>query len=129
MRRLKSICALMVLALVACTSGSSVDANAEDHRRQGEQNGPPAWVVEAWETGEAPIVPEAGPPAWVVEAWQDGERPQRPTGPPPWVAARHEMAKELGLPGPPPEVVEAWENGEGFDLAGPPDFIRDLLEL
>ena len=65
--------------------------------------------------------------AGVVEIWQTGEQPQRPTGMPPWIAVRHEMARELGLPGPPQEVLDAWENGEGESLPGPPQFIFDLL--
>ena len=68
-----------------------------------------------------------GPPEWVVEAWVNGERLRRPAGPPPWIGARREIAKELGLLGPPPEVIKAWENGKGFDLPGPPAFVLDLL--
>ncbi len=124
MRKTKSIRVLPALAFVVGTVAISVNAHAQKPAQAG---GPPAWVLEAWESGEAPVVPENGPPAWVVEAWQNGERPVRPNGPPPWIAARHEMAKELGLPGPPSEVIEAWENGEGFDLPGPPDFVLDLL--
>lgn len=127
MRRFNSVCALLALSMVTCTIGSSADANADDYGRQGEQDGPPKWVIEAWETGEAVIVPTDGPPAWVVDAWRSGDRPERPVGPPPWIAARHEMAKELGLFGPPRDVIDAWQNGEGFELPGPPDFVRDLL--
>lgn len=127
MRNTKSINVLLTLAFVAGTAVVSKDANAQERPAQPEAAGPPAWVLEAWESGEAPVAPANGPPSWVVEAWQNGERPQRPVGPPLWIARRHEMAKELGLPGPPAEVIEAWENGEGFDLPGPPDFVLDLF--
>jgi len=119
----KVIMALTLLTMAIPAVAFSQERPADVGRR----GGPPAWVIEAWESSEAPVPPANGPPAWVVEAWMNGERPQRPTGPPPWIAARHEMAKELGLPGPPPEVIKAWENGEGFDLPGPPDFVLDLL--
>ena len=126
MRNTKSIGALLALAVVAGIAAFSVDANAQEKPAETEA-GPPAWVLEAWESGEAPEVPVNGPPAWVVEAWKNGDRPQRPAGPPPWIARRHEMARELGLSGPPAEVIAAWENGEGFELPGPPDFVLDLL--
>lgn len=125
MRNTKSNGAMLALAFVAGIATLSAAANGQEKPAQAAR--PPAWVLEAWESGEAPVAPANGPPAWVVEAWQNGERPQRPVGPPPWIARRHEMAKELGLPGPPAEVIEAWENGEGFDLPGPPDFVLDLF--
>ena len=68
-----------------------------------------------------------GPPSWVVRAWQSGERTQLAEIMPPWVKAKLEMARELGLPGPPQEAFDAWESGEGFDLPGPPDFVLELL--
>lgn len=123
MQKMKSVRRLFALAFVVGTATVSATA----HAQKPAHDGPPAWVLEAWKTGEAPVVPANGPPAWVVETRQNGERPQRPAGPPPWIAARHEMARELGLPGPPDEVTEAWDNGEGFALPGPPDFVFDLL--
>lgn len=127
MRKMKSINVWLVLAFV--TSVAAVSSNVKAQERPGEVGppGPPAWVIESWESGEAPVIPANGPPAWVVRAWESGERPTRPSGPPPWVAARHEMALELGLPGPPDEVIEAWKNGEGADLPGPPGIVFDLL--
>ena len=127
MRNPKSINVLLTLAFVAGIAVISADVNAQEKPAEAEKAGPPAWVLEAWESGEALVVPANGPPAWVVEAWQNGERPQRPVGPPPWITARHEMARELGLSGPPAEVIEAWQNGEGFELPGPPDFVLDLF--
>lgn len=114
---------LIVLAFLIGTVAVSANADAQ----KPAQAGPPAWVIEAWESGDAPVVPANGPPAWVVEAWQNGVQSTRPDGPPPWIAARHSLALEIGLPGPPPEVIQAWENGEGFDLPGPPNFVLDLL--
>ena len=71
-----------------------------------------------------------GPPEWVLQAWQTGERPERSNfGPPEWVLQRHAYAAELGLPGPPLEVLDAWQNGLGFELPGPPSFVIDLLQL
>ena len=80
---------------------------------------PPSFVLEAWESGEAPVPPQTGPPTWVVDAWKSGEHPRASGefGPPAFVVERHRMAQELGLPGPPPEIIGAWENGEGFDLS------------
>lgn len=127
MKKTKSIGVLVAMAFVAGIAAFSTHANGQEQPAKPEAAGPPEWVLEAWETGEAPVVPAIGPPAWVVEAWENGERPQRLAGPPPWIAKRHEMAKELGLPGPPTEVIEAWENGEGFEFPGPPDFVLDLL--
>ncbi len=105
---------------------TALAADARADERIGNQ-GPPSWVVDAWEAGTTPVVPEVGPPAWVVEAWRTGERPVRQAGPPPRVAARHRRAQELGLPGPPPEVLKAWENGYGSELPGPPEFVLELL--
>lgn len=101
MKKTKSIGVLVAMAFVAGIAAFSTHANGQEQPAKPKAAGPPEWVLEAWETGEAPVVPAIGPPAWVVEAWENGERPQRPTGPPPWIAKRHEMAKELGLPGPP----------------------------
>ena len=130
MKMLKSVCAVAALILVANgMQGSTADAQDGDPGENRPTNGPPAWVVKAWETGEEPMVPEVGPPVWIVEAWQSGERLPGPHGMPPWIARRHAMAVELGLPGPPAEVIEAWENGEGADLPGPPQFILDLLDF
>ena len=115
-----------VMAAVVVTTVFAVippDANAQQALDVASESGPPAWVITAWETSESPVVPESGPPAWVVEAWQNGERPQRPAGPPPWIASRHAIARQLGLPGPPPEVIDAWQNGDGADLPGPPEFV------
>lgn len=129
MRLLKSVFVIAGMTVMAYgLAGTSVGAengNLTPQDRNGD--GPPEWVVEAWETGNPPVVPESGPPAWVVEAWSKGEAPQRPDGMPPWVARRHAMAKEMGLPGPPDEVLEAWENGDGESLPGPPDFVRELF--
>lgn len=128
-----------VMALAAGFAAISANTNAQERPAEAGPAGPPAWVIAAWENGEAPVAPAMGPPAWVVEAWQNGERPQRPQGaqrprgsqrpfgPPPWIAARHEMAKELGLSGPPSEVREAWKSGNGFELPGPPNFVLDLF--
>lgn len=102
----KSFLGIGVVVALTC-SAALVLAQRPEHVEA--EQGPPAFVVEAWETVEAPVVPENGPPAWVQ--------------------ARHAMAQELGLPGPPPEIIEAWQNGEGFDLPGPPDFVLELLGL
>lgn len=126
MRRSISIRGLLMLALVTGVIALSPDAKAQERP---ENAGPPAWVIDAWESNNTPVASVVGPPAWVVEAWQNGEMPQRPSGLPVWVMARQDMAKELGLPGPPPEVLQAWKDGEGFDLPGPPSFIFDILGL
>lgn len=126
MRSTMTFYGLLMLALATGAITLSTDANAQE---KPDNAGPPVWVVDAWVSGVSPVAPVSGPPAWVVEAWQNGEMPQRPLGPPAWVAARHEIAKELGLPGPPPEVLEAWKNGEGNDLPGPPSFVLDILGL
>lgn len=126
MQATKSMRGVLVLAMATGTIGLSGDTIAQEIPANA---GPPAWVVEAWESGNAPVVPVDGPPAWVVEAWQNGEMPQRPSGPPAWVVARQEMANELGLPGPPPEVRQAWEDGVGFELPGPSSFIFDLIDF
>ena len=123
MQKLKFGCVGTVLALVAGIAAISADANAGERPVEAGTSVPPLWVLEALESGEAPVVPKNGPPAWVVEAWQNGERPQRPAGPPPWIASRHAIARQLGLPGPPPEVIDAWQNGDGADLPGPPEFV------
>ena len=125
MQKMKSC--WIALALVAGISTISAEANAQEKPADAVEVGPPAWVLEAWETGEEPVVPANGPPAWVVEAWKNGERPHRPAGPPPWITSRHEMAHKFGLPGPPAEVIQAWQNGGGFDLPGPPDFVLSLF--
>ncbi len=127
MRKMKLIFGLLAVALVVGVVATSADTNAQERPAEAGAPGPPAWVIQSRESGEAVVVPENGPPAWVVEAWQNGERRGHQGGPPPHVAARHEMAKKLGLPGPPAEVIEAWENGEGRSLPGPPDFVLDLL--
>ena len=129
MRALRSVCdvAGMAAAMSIMTESTVGAADGSPTQQDRPAGGPPEWVVEAWKMGEAPVVPDSGPPAWVVEAWSNGERPQRPSGVPPWVARRHTMAKELGLPGPPDEAIEAWENGEGTDLPGPPSFVREML--
>ncbi|TWU04758.1 hypothetical protein [Stieleria varia] len=119
----------IALALVAAAITMSSDANGQQPTEKPAAAGPPAWVLDAWATGEVPIPPADGPPAWVVEAWQNGEQPSRPMGPPPWSGARQEFAKEIGLPGPPVEVLEAWENGEGFSLPGPPDSVFELIRF
>ncbi len=91
--------------------------------------GPPDWVVEAWETGEDPVVPEDGPPEWIIESWKSGDRQTGlRSGPPPWVRGAHAKAQERGLAGPPAWVVEAWENGEGQTLGGPPEWVLEALE-
>ena len=56
MRNTKSIGALLALAVVAGIAAFSVDANAQEKPAETEA-GPPAWVLEAWESGEAPEVP------------------------------------------------------------------------
>ena len=119
---------ITVLAFVVVGTIRVSDSSAADDQRA---FGPPAWVMEAWASGNPAVVPPNGPPAWVVEAWQSGANPPDyfSGGPPPGVLARHAAARELGLPGPPPDVVDRWENGEGFDLPGPPDFVLDLLGL
>lgn len=48
---------------------------------------------------------------------------------PPWIAARHALAVEVGLPGPPAEAVEAWQNGDGDSLPGPPWFVREFFTM
>ena len=123
----KSFLGFGVIIALACTA-ALVLAQRPEHVEAVQE--PPAFVVEAWERGEAPV-PENGPPAWVIESWTNGEhlRAGGGFGPPKWVQERHVMGQELGLPGPPPEVIEAWQNGEGFDLPGPPDFVLDLLGL
>ena len=125
MRQERYTCHAMALVIGICVSSN---LNAQEPTDQPTKAGPPAWVIEAWESGEVPMPPANGPPSWVVDAWRNGDGPQRPAGPPAWIPARQEMAKELGLPGPPAEVIEAWKNGDGFDLPGPPDFVLDLFD-
>ena len=128
---MRNVKTLLGLSIIAVLLGSAALALGQRPKEPGETpQGPPDFVLEAWESGEAPVPPQGGPPAWVIEAWQNGERPDAGGfGPPAWVVERHRMAAELGLPGPPAEVIEAWENGEGFDLPGPPDFVLELLGL
>ena len=122
MRNMKRVIGLGVV-LVICST-----ALVFGQRPEGAGYGPPSWVLEAWETGEDPVVPVDGPPAWVVDAWANGEHPRANGmfGPPAWVVGDSDSAD-----GPPAWVVDAWANGEhprgnggGF---GPPDFVLDLL--
>ncbi len=62
MQKMKSI--RTVLALVAGVAAISANANAQEKPAEAEKAGPPKWVPEAWESGEAPVVPANGPPAW-----------------------------------------------------------------
>jgi len=126
---MKLICGALTMAMSTGLVAVSTQTNAQEPTSRPAHDGPPAWVLDAWETDEAPIVPVNGPPSWVVEAWANGEMRERPVGPPPWITARHEMAKEIGLPGPPAEVLDAWSSGNGFDLPGPPSFVLDILGL
>lgn len=127
MRKKTTSYSLLALALVTATIAISSDANGQEREVRPATTGPPAWVLDALESGDAPEPPAYGPPAWVVEAWQSGERPARPMGPPEWVLARQEIATERGLPGPPAAVLEAWQNGDGFSLPGPPEFVFELF--
>lgn len=127
MRKKMTSFSLLAMALVTATIAISSDAIGQERADRPATDGPPAWVLDAWESGDSPEPPAYGPPAWIVQAWQSGERPAQPMGPPAWVLARQEMAKELGLPGPPAEVLEAWQNGEGFSLPGPPEFVFELF--
>ena len=128
---MRNVKTLLGLGIVAVLVSSATLAFAQRPKEAGKSpQGPPDFVLEAWESGEAPVPPQDGPPTWVVEAWESGERPRAGGfGPPAWVVERHRMAAELGLPGPPPAVIEAWENGEGFDLPGPPEFVWEILGL
>ena len=106
MRNLKLIKGLGVLVVMTAT------ALAFTPQRQGQdaaEFGPPSWVLDAWETGEEPVVPENGPPDWVVDAWTDGDHPRANGGfgPPPWVF----NLEQRDTFGPPAWVIEAWENG------------------
>lgn len=127
MRNVNPVLGLGIVVVLASTAALVLAQRSEIGA--GPQQGPPDFVLETSESGEAPD----GPPAWVVEAWQNGEQPGTDVdgefGPPAWVVERHRRAAELGLPGPPAEVIEAWKNGEGPDLPGPPDFVLDLLGM
>lgn len=123
----KKITIHSLLAVALSTIAISSDANGQESGVRPATAGPPAWVLDAWDSGDSPEPPVYGPPSWVVDAWQSGERPARPIGPPMWVLARQEMAQEFGLPGPPAEALEAWQNGEGFSLPGPPKFVFELF--
>lgn len=118
--------AMMVAVALLVTSG-----NAEAQENDGERPtdrffGPPAEVVAAWENGQGDLLP--GPPAWVIEMRRSASQDDS-LSMPPWIAARHAMAAEVGLPGPPAEAVEAWQNGEGDSLPGPPSFVREFFAM
>lgn len=122
---MKRIAMLLAVALLA-TSGIAQAQESKGERPSGRVFGPPAEVVAAWENGQGDLLP--GPPAWVIEM-RMGASQDDGLSMPPWIAARHAMAAEVGLPGPPAEVIEAWQNGEGDSLPGPPSFVREFFAL
>ena len=118
--------AMMVAVALLATSGTAKAQDNEGERPAGRVFGPPAEVVAAWENGLGDLLP--GPPSWVIEM-RRGASDGTGRSMPPWIAARHALAAEVGLPGPPAEVVEAWQNGEGDSLPGPPPFVREFFAM